>query len=61
MIGSSASSSVVWWRLEENKLQKPGVLNAFRVAVLVGRVNRNDFAGNFIMNVKDPSQAASEG
>ncbi|KAK4151164.1 hypothetical protein C8A00DRAFT_17405 [Chaetomidium leptoderma] len=42
----------IWWRLEENKLQKHGVLEVFRVAVLVERDNLDDFTGDFTMDVQ---------
>ena len=43
--------NTVWWSLEENKLQKHGVLEDFRVAVLIERFHQDDFIGEFILDV----------
>lgn len=44
--------NTIWWRLEENKLQKHGILEVFRVAVLVERDSLDDFIGIFTLDVR---------
>ncbi|KAI0538332.1 hypothetical protein GGR58DRAFT_309059 [Xylaria digitata] len=44
--------NTIWWKLEENKLQKHGVLEVFRVAVLVERDDLSDFCGFFTLDVQ---------
>jgi hypothetical protein len=41
----------VWWRLEDNRSQKHGVLEVFRVAVLIQRQSLADFVGTFRMDI----------
>lgn len=41
----------VWWSLEENSLQKHGVLPKLVVGVLIERANDSDFLGDFNLDV----------